>query len=143
MKIHTLALLLALFFPVFSKETPNLEIPIAGGNYPSLIEVGAITRMLQIEAGNQGEIGMRWCAHVLKNRAAISGKDLKTESESGFCLSETYTPETWEIALKTINEKPCHSFTYFLNPKTATDKTWLAYSKTRTGRTIGQHYFFN
>jgi hypothetical protein len=138
--IHTLFLI---FTPVFTHEKPILTLPIVPQvRSPALIDVSSLARMMQAESIGEGETGMRWAADVAKNRAANSCNPLAKELEKGFCLSDSLKPEIFELAKIIIGEPVLHPYTYFLNPRKATDKAFLKWAKTRTGVFKKNHFFF-
>lgn len=139
---YTLPTLIFLLFWQTANQATALRLPVFGGHKTVLIDVIMLAKMMQGEAGNQGSLGMVWVADVLKNRAKKSGNTIAKEVENGFHLSKSFKPETFELAKVAILSPPLHEYTYFLNPRTATDRKFVKWAKTRQGKMVGAHWFF-
>ena len=107
----------------------------------SALDVASVARVLYCECRSEKIEGQIFVADVLRNRAEKDGVSIVESSYRGLCRGRL-EKRFLELASKVLKQPPSHSFTYFFNAKTATNKKWVGVGLSRQGTTIGSHWFF-
>ena len=155
--------------PVMRQALPDIGAPGQGGTRQNPAEPGAtppapsdlVARIIQAEAGNQGPEGMAAVAHVIRNRAALTGR---TPEE---IVQERGQFEPWGNRRQAVLAMPPERFasaadiwqrvsgsqipdptggaTHFLNPdlQRQLGRPQPAWAPEGQGQRIGQHVFYS
>lgn len=133
-----LIIVLPLLLPYKDSATKSLPyVP----SYPAAIDVYQMASVIEMETGGEPERCQCLAGETLENRAAAQGLTIAESATVGLKRKKP-SPKALEIARKIINQNHAHTFQFFYNPKTATDKGWLFKNRNKKKRRCGRQLFF-